>query len=83
YSWDGGKLDDLLKDVRRQVDEYVGDAPQFDDLTMMCIEYFGENSNEEENLQEGKPEKTGEPEGKQLCKDSEAKNKGNLKGEIT
>ena len=57
YSWDGGKLDDLLKDVRRQVDEYVGDAPQFDDLTMMCIEYFGENSNEEENLQEGKPER--------------------------
>ncbi len=83
YSWDGGKLDDLLKDVRRQVDEYVGDAPQFDDLTMMCIEYFGENPNEEENLQEGKPEKTGEQEGKQLCKDSEAKNKGNLKGEIT
>ena len=57
YSWDGGKLDDLLKDVRRQVDEYVGDAPQFDDLTMMCIEYFGENPNEEENLQEGKPER--------------------------
>jgi sigma-B regulation protein RsbU (phosphoserine phosphatase) len=27
--------------VRRAVDDFVGDAEQFDDLTMMCLEYKG------------------------------------------
>lgn len=31
----------LLKNVRASVDEFVGDAPQFDDLTMLCINYHG------------------------------------------
>ena len=31
----------LLKNVRRAVDEFVRDAEQFDDLTMMCIRYNG------------------------------------------
>jgi len=31
----------LLKNVRESVDEFVGDAPQFDDLTMLCIVYNG------------------------------------------
>ncbi|MBO4888953.1 MAG: SpoIIE family protein phosphatase [Firmicutes bacterium] len=31
----------VLKNVRRAVDEFVQEAEQFDDLTMMCIEYKG------------------------------------------
>ena len=31
----------LLVNVRRAVDEFVGDDEQFDDLTMMAIEYKG------------------------------------------
>ncbi len=40
-SWDGCELETLLARVREHVDEYVGEAPQFDDLTMMCIQYKG------------------------------------------
>jgi len=32
---------ELLTNVRQAVDRYVGDAEQFDDLTMLCIEYLG------------------------------------------
>lgn len=31
----------VLENVRRAVDGFVGDAEQFDDLTMLCLEYFG------------------------------------------
>ena len=31
----------LLKAVKADVDCFVGDAPQFDDLTMLCLEYRG------------------------------------------
>ena len=31
----------LLKNVRRAVDDFVQDAEQFDDLTMLCVEYKG------------------------------------------
>ncbi|MBO4418852.1 MAG: SpoIIE family protein phosphatase [Oscillospiraceae bacterium] len=31
----------LLRQVRRRVDDFVGDAEQFDDLTMLCLEYHG------------------------------------------
>ena len=31
----------ILKNVRRRVDEFVQDAEQFDDLTMLCLEYKG------------------------------------------
>ena len=31
----------VLKHVRRAVNEFVQEAEQFDDLTMMCIEYKG------------------------------------------
>ena len=34
---------DLLKVVRGEVDKFVGDAPQFDDLTMLAIKYNGRN----------------------------------------
>lgn len=33
--------DDILKGVRRSVDQFVGDAPQFDDLTMLALIYKG------------------------------------------
>ncbi len=32
----------ILKTVEKDVRDYVGSAEQFDDLTMLCIEYFGE-----------------------------------------
>ena len=31
----------ILRGVRNAVDKFVGDAEQFDDLTMMCLEYKG------------------------------------------
>ena len=34
---------DLLKVVRGEVDKFVGDAPQFDDLTMLAIKFNGRN----------------------------------------
>ena len=33
----------LLKNVRRAVDAFVGEAEQFDDLTMLCVHYIGPN----------------------------------------
>ena len=33
--------EDILKNVRKHVDIFVGEAEQFDDLTMLCIEYKG------------------------------------------
>ena len=32
---------DILKGVRECVDSFVGGAEQFDDLTMLCLEYNG------------------------------------------
>lgn len=32
---------DVLDHVRSHVDGFVGGAEQFDDLTMLCIEYKG------------------------------------------
>ncbi|MBQ6757356.1 MAG: serine/threonine-protein phosphatase [Oscillospiraceae bacterium] len=32
---------EILRTVRASVDEFVGAAPQFDDLTMVCVEYRG------------------------------------------
>ena len=33
--------EDILKNVRRSVDDFVQEAEQFDDLTMLCLEYKG------------------------------------------
>lgn len=33
--------DVLLRTVREDIDEFVGDAPQFDDVTMLAFRYFG------------------------------------------
>ena len=37
----GGTPQEILAEVRRTVDEFVGEAEQFDDLTMLCLEYKG------------------------------------------
>lgn len=31
----------LLNAVKQSIDKFVGDAPQFDDITMLCFDYFG------------------------------------------
>ena len=33
--------EEMLKAMRASVDAYVGQAPQFDDLTMLCLRYLG------------------------------------------
>ena len=32
---------ELLKNVRGDIDAFVGEADQFDDITMLCFEYYG------------------------------------------
>ena len=39
-----GRPDEIIHDVRRAVDTFVGDAEQFDDMTMLCLEYNGPQS---------------------------------------
>ncbi len=46
-SWADGRPEDILQGVRSAVDAFVGDAEQFDDLTMMCVEYLGPVSQDE------------------------------------
>lgn len=36
-------LKDLLKNMRVDIDSFVKEAPQFDDITMLCMEYRGYN----------------------------------------
>ena len=37
----GDSPKDILGVVRAAVDDFVKEAPQFDDLTMLCLEYKG------------------------------------------
>ncbi len=34
----------FLRSVRGEIDEFAGDTPQFDDLTMLCVDYRGGGS---------------------------------------
>ena len=43
----------ILKNVNDSIDAFVGDAPQFDDLTMLAVRYNGPGSKE---LETGEPE---------------------------
>ena len=36
-------LNQFLLTVRKHIDEFVGDTPQFDDLTMLCMSYLSRN----------------------------------------
>lgn len=31
----------ILSNVQNKIDDFVKDAPQFDDITMLCLEYYG------------------------------------------
>ena len=46
----------VLKAVRADVEEFVGDAEQFDDLTMLCLLYMGGN-HEETDCQSGEADR--------------------------
>ncbi|MCR4590245.1 MAG: SpoIIE family protein phosphatase [Lachnospiraceae bacterium] len=39
--YSGENVEDILKNLRKDIDEFVGDAPQFDDITMFCLKYNG------------------------------------------
>ena len=41
--------DQILANVRKHIDGFVKDAEQFDDLTMLCLEYKGKAENKNEN----------------------------------
>ena len=43
-----GSPEEILRAVRSAVDAFAGDAEQFDDLTMMCLEYRGPEETGEE-----------------------------------
>ena len=32
---------ELLPEVKKDIDTFVGDAPQFDDITMLAFKFFG------------------------------------------
>ncbi|MCR5451391.1 MAG: PP2C family protein-serine/threonine phosphatase [Lachnospiraceae bacterium] len=36
---------DLLPNIKKEIDDFVGEAPQFDDITMLGFEYYGPNNN--------------------------------------
>ena len=36
-----GSPEQIMDEVRAAIDEFVGTAPQFDDLTMLCLQYNG------------------------------------------
>lgn len=40
-------LQKLLVNVKKRIDEFVGEAPQFDDITMLVFKYKGTDSTEE------------------------------------
>ncbi len=39
---------DILSGVKADIDEFVGEAPQFDDITMLCLEYRGEGKEKQQ-----------------------------------
>jgi sigma-B regulation protein RsbU (phosphoserine phosphatase) len=45
---------EILRRVRMEVDEFVGEAEQFDDLTMLCLEYKGADMEKNELLIDAK-----------------------------
>lgn len=44
--------EDVLKGVQKAVDEFVKDAPQFDDLTMLGLRYIGPHPKKEKKVEE-------------------------------
>ena len=52
----GDSLQELLPNVKKDIDLFVGEAPQFDDITMLGFDYFGPERMEKEGSSESKPE---------------------------
>jgi sigma-B regulation protein RsbU (phosphoserine phosphatase) len=46
-----GTPHEILPAVKRDIDEFVGEAPQFDDITMLCLEYKTKMEIKEEDAQ--------------------------------
>ena len=44
------KPKEIIDRLYRAIDDFVGDAPQFDDTTMLCLSYFGDGSSEKDAL---------------------------------
>jgi len=40
--------EETLATLKLSVDEFVGDAPQFDDITMLCLKYYGPDGAKQE-----------------------------------
>ena len=40
----------IIEGIRQSVNEFVGDAPQFDDMTMLCIELKDKSDGEDNPL---------------------------------
>ena len=36
----------ICDEVKKDVDSFVGEAPQFDDITMLCLKYYGKEDAE-------------------------------------
>jgi sigma-B regulation protein RsbU (phosphoserine phosphatase) len=39
---------EFLPALKANIDEFVGEAPQFDDITMLCLDYFGPGREQKE-----------------------------------
>ena len=46
-----GTPHEILPAVKKDIDEFVGEAPQFDDITMLCLEYKAKMKTEEEDAE--------------------------------
>ena len=46
-----GTPHEILPTVKKDIDEFVGEAPQFDDITMLCLEYKTKMEIKEEDAQ--------------------------------
>lgn len=42
-----GSPEEILRAVKKDIDEFVGDAPQFDDITMLCLTFKKKKTGEE------------------------------------
>lgn len=52
---------ELLCTVKEEIEQFVGDAPQFDDITMLCLSYIGSGGTEVSELKvDAKTEKLDE-----------------------
>ena len=45
------KPDEVLSAIKNDIDEFVGEAPQFDDITMLCLDYKAKMVIKEEDAQ--------------------------------